>query len=98
MAYNCVFPGLLAVFLNLNRARSITQKKIAQQDVQSDGKFKWQSSYYEGSRNSIHQISSHLFGPFLSHVDFTTATMHLYNSSVGIYHYHYHYLPYYHYN
>lgn len=84
LAYSCMFPGLLAVFLNLNRARSITQKKIAQQDVQSDGKFKWQSSYYEGTRNSIHQISSHLFSPFLSQLDFTTATANVYINSNGI--------------
>lgn len=81
LAFSSVYPGLLAVFLNLNRARSISQRKMAQLNIADQ--FIWQKGYYEGSRYSIQQISSRSFNAMLLSMKFGDACLSLYKSSMG---------------
>jgi hypothetical protein len=81
LAFSTVFPGLLAIFLNLNRARSMSQRKMAQ--LNFNDQMVWQKSYFEGTRYSIQQISSRSFNRQLSLMFFADACTSVYKSSLG---------------
>ena len=58
LAYGAAFPGFLALFSNLNRAQSYSQRKLSQWHLSAEGgQSHWQPKYYHSTRYSVQQIA-----------------------------------------